>query len=280
MDKFFKISAILLLIGVASAQRLNAQVVIYPTRVYIDHPSRFGTYYVLNKSQQKQEVTISTKFGYPVSDSLGNLHMNYADSTAAQDYSANPWVRIFPKKFILNPGSRQVVKLLVNPTGKTKDQVYWTRLITKVRPLTNSVDAGESTTNMHIIFVVNYVTTILYQNGSILPDPVITNISHTMDSTGVNLFTGLKRTGNTPFIGKIRFRVSDNTGKVIVSETNPVEVYFNMVKHFRIPRNKLKPGEYKADVSLVSGNEDLAQKSMSRLRNPVGREVTFVVTGN
>ncbi|HKI45397.1 MAG TPA: hypothetical protein VKA08_08720 [Balneolales bacterium] len=280
MNQFFKISAFILLIGVVSAQKLNAQVVIYPTRVYIDHLSRFGTYYVSNKSQQKQEVTISTKFGYPVSDSLGNMHMNYADSVAARIYSANPWVRIFPKKFILDPGKRQVVKLLVSPTGKTKDQVYWTRLITKVRPVTNSVDPAKSAANMRIIFVVNYVTTILYQNGNILPDPVITNIGQTMDSTGVNLYARVKRTGNTPFIGKIRFRVSDKKGKVLLSETNPIEVYFNMVKHFKIPRNKLKPGEYEADVSMISGNEDLAQKSMSRLRNPVDREVTFVITGN
>lgn len=278
MNKFLKISAISLLIGVGFALKLNAQVVIYPTRVYIDHPSRFGTYYVLNKSQQKQEVTISTKFGYPVSDSLGNLHMDYTDSSAAKSYSANPWVRIFPKKFILNPGHRQVVKLLVSPKGKTRDQVYWTRLITKVRPVGNSVDTAKSATNMHIIFVVNYVTTILYQNGNIQPDPEITNISQTVDSTGVNLYTDVRRTGNTPFIGKIRFKVSDKTGKVIVSETNPIEVYFDMVKHFKIPRNKLKPGEYKADVSLLPGNEDLAQKSMSRLRNPVDRQVTFVVT--
>ena len=280
MNRFFKISVILLLIGVASAQKLNAQVVIYPTRIYINHPSHFGTYYVLNKSPKRQEVTISTKFGYPASDSLGNLHMNYTDSSAAQSYSANSWVRIFPKKFILNPGQRQVVKLLVSPTGKTRDQVYWTRLITKVRPVGNSLDTAKSATNMHIIFVVNYVTTILYQNGNILSDPVITNISHSTDSSGVRLYAGIKRTGNTPFIGKIRFRVTDKTGKIIVSEINPIEVYFNMVKPFRIPRNRLKPGEYKADVSLLAGKEDLAQKSMSRLLNPVDRQVTFVVTSN
>ncbi|MGB9591584.1 MAG: hypothetical protein ACPL1K_03610, partial [Candidatus Kryptoniota bacterium] len=111
-----------------------AQVIVAPTILYMSDKDRFGTFIVMNRSTTPQEISIYFKFGYPSSDSLGNLFMQYGDSAAAQKYSCANWVRGFPRQFIINPGQQQIVRLTVTPPPDLPDGMYWTRLVTRSSP--------------------------------------------------------------------------------------------------------------------------------------------------
>lgn len=125
MKTFFVLAVVLLMSSLA-----QAQVLVAPTLLFVSDQSRFGTFFVMNRSNVPQEISISFRFGYPVSDSTGNVWMQYDDSLMAQNHSCRSWVRGFPEKFVINPGQRQVVRLLISPPPMIPDGEYWTRLIT------------------------------------------------------------------------------------------------------------------------------------------------------
>src|SRR3954466_747137 len=72
--------------------RAAAQVVIAPPVITLVEPERFGTFTLENRSTVAQEVTVEFRFGYPASDSAGNLRMVYDDSAIAARSSVVPWV--------------------------------------------------------------------------------------------------------------------------------------------------------------------------------------------
>ncbi|MCK5087187.1 MAG: hypothetical protein KAQ90_06685, partial [Melioribacteraceae bacterium] len=65
---------ILFLIFLISTNILG-QVIISPYIIYMDQRERFGTFIVQNESLDEFEINISFVFGYPDSDSLGNISM-------------------------------------------------------------------------------------------------------------------------------------------------------------------------------------------------------------
>ncbi len=120
-----------LIILSAFAQSAAAQVMIAPTMIYMDVREPFETFTVINQSDAPQEVSLEFEFGYPTSDEAGNRVFEFGDSIAAESYSLNEWIRAFPRQFILEPGNRQVVRLMVRAPSTLPEAVYWTRLATR-----------------------------------------------------------------------------------------------------------------------------------------------------
>src|SRR5690349_20725577 len=88
----------------ALSRAVEAQVVIAPPVLTLVEPERFGTFTVENRSTVPQEVTIEFRFGYPMSDGVGNLQMVYDDSGSPGRSSMASWVRAFPRRALLRPG--------------------------------------------------------------------------------------------------------------------------------------------------------------------------------
>src|SRR5919109_1983937 len=90
-----------LLLAVSPFSHVSAQVVISPPVITLVEPERFGSFTVENRSTVAQEVTVEFRFGYPTSDSAGDLRMIYDDSATAARSSIVPWVRAFPRRVLL-----------------------------------------------------------------------------------------------------------------------------------------------------------------------------------
>lgn len=67
---------------VLSPLYLNAQVTIAPTNMFIDGNARFGTYMVINNSNETQEISIDFLFAYSQTDEQGNRSIIQDDSAA------------------------------------------------------------------------------------------------------------------------------------------------------------------------------------------------------
>ncbi|HKJ33922.1 MAG TPA: hypothetical protein VKA34_18975 [Balneolales bacterium] len=263
---------ILLLVVSASAE---AQVIVYPTSIIASNTNRFGTFYVSNKSDRPQQITLSFRFGYPASDSLGNIFMQYKDSINAPKYSCANWIKSYPRKFILPPGQRQTVRMLLSPPADLKDGVYWTRLVTNSKPQVDFPDTSKKGVVTHIVFAIDHVTSVMFRNGKVNARTQIQKMNIKEDSTGnMEILVHLHRDGNAPFIGNTVLQIIDRSGKVIKTFDEPIAVYFDMIKKFKIDPENYKSGSYSAVLTLNS-KRDIIQNDPELIIKPVSKEISF-----
>jgi len=268
---------LILLIILVSVPLVRAQVIVAPTVLFMSDQSRFGTFIVMNRSNVPQEISVSFKFGFPESDSLGNVRMQYDDSLMAKEHSCEPWVKGFPQKFVINPGQQQVVRMLVNPPPDLKDGEYWTRLITSSTPQSKVIDTVRTGITANITFVLQQVTTIIYKKGSVTTSVELPDVGAIQDSASINLYAHINRGGNSPFFGKISAEVQDKVGNKVFSDEELIAVYQdNMVIKFSIPLTKLAEGTYAASVRLASERTDIPEDNLLKTAT-VEKTISFPV---
>lgn len=254
-----------------------AQIVVYPISIIASNSNRFGTFYVSNKSQQPQQVTISYRFGYPTSDSLGNVYMQYKDSLNAQKYSCAKWIKSYPSKFILPPGQRQTIRMLISPPSNLKNGVYWTRLVTNSKPEVSFPDTSKNGVVTHIVFAIDHITSIMFRNGNVNAKTQIKSIDVRKDSTGdMEFLANLHRIGNAPFLGNAVLQIYNGSKKLVKTFNDPVAVYFNLTKRFAIDPKDFSSGTYTAKLTLNS-NRDVLQNHPEFKIAPISKKITFTM---
>jgi P pilus assembly chaperone PapD len=254
---------------------INAQVVVTPYVVLIDKNNKFGTYSVINETSQPQEVSIAFKFGYPVSDSKGNVTMKFVDTLTPDMPSLNKWIKVFPRKFTLSPKQRQIVRMTIQAPSGTKPGTYWTRIITSSQTKQNITDTtgGFKAT---INFVLNQSTTVLYSHGKWEPSIEFNNAKIDVDSN-VNIYSSLTATGDNPFYAKIGYRILDSSGKEVKEEHEYLGIYFSLIRRYSIPVTALKPGNYTAEIKISSDDNPDIPKGDKGSIIPLIKKIDFTV---
>ncbi len=277
MKKLLPLFVVLLSIPLAPLGLARAQVIVAPTILYMSNQDQFGTFVVMNRSRDPQEISVSFKFGYPTSDSLGNIFMQYDDSLSAEKYSCADWLRGFPRQFILNPGQQQVVRLTVIPQQGLADGVYWSRLVTKSTPQVKFVDTVKTGVTANITFVLEQVTTVVYEKGSI---GTVINISDPRtfaDSTHLNVVAKLNRGGNAPFFGTVNLKILDAVGNTVYTDKLLIAAYFSMHVKFAVPLSNLTAGDhYTAVLDVSSDRPDIPPENVIKI-TPVEQSIPFTL---
>lgn len=264
-----------LVFGISAISK--AQVVVYPTTIIASNNNRFGTFFVTNNSQQPQQITLSYRFGYPTSDKNGNIYMQYKDSVNAQKYSCAKWIKSYPSKFVLPPGQRQTIRMLISPPANLHNGVYWTRLVTNSKPQESFPDTTKNGVVTHIVFAIDHITSIIYREGNVNAHVQIASISSQKDSKGnIEFLTNLHRDGSAPFLGNIVFQIFDHSKKLLKTINEPIAVYFNLTKRFVINSGDLGAGTYTAQVTLNS-QRDVLQNHPELKTSPITKKITFSV---
>ena len=268
----FLLSAIMLF-----AIDASAQVVIAPPIVFISDQLPYGTFVVSNVSTVPQEVDLKFRFGYPNTDSVGTIFMDYNDSTgSARNYSCASWLSAFPTKFVLNPGQEQVVHMSVSSPESLNDGVYWSRLVTISQPQQKFVGQTKSGITANIIFVFRQITSVLYEKGKLNTGIRIEDFHTSQDSSSENLYANLKRSGDAPFLGTVSMQVSNQAGDVVYANKGLIAVYMSFVKKFDIPLSKLPAGNYSATVTLSTNRSDIPPDQQLKMI-PVSKSFDFTV---
>lgn len=267
----------LVVLLIATGVRTSAQVIVAPTILYMSDKDRFGTFIVMNRSTTPQEISIYFKFGYPASDSLGNLFMQYGDSAAARKYSCADWVRGFPKQFIVNPGQQQIVRLTVNPPPDLPDGMYWTRLVTRSSPQQKIIDTVKTGVTANITFVLEQVTTVIYEKGGLNTSITLSDVRVQQDTSNLKILFKLNRGGNSAFLGEANLKILDAAGNNVYSDRQLIAAYFDMVLKFDIPLSKLTSGaRYTAELDIDSDRTDVPPENAVRIA-PVHQVINFTV---
>jgi hypothetical protein len=245
----------ILLFAILFSINTYSQVIISPHILYTDTKDRFGTFYVQNESNQIYEVDISFIFGYPVTDSVGNATMKYIEDPDSTLPSIINWIKAFPRKFLLNPKQRQVVRMAVSSPSNIKAGTYWSRIVTSATPQSIPTDTLGEGVRAQIKFVLNQITTFLYRVDPTTTGIEVKDFNTEIDSSNLNIYAQLVRIGNSPFFGTVTVVVSNNKAEIILEEEQDLSNYFELVKKFRFPIEKFTPGEYKIELTITSNEK-------------------------
>ena len=240
-----------------SSNLVNAQVGVAPPVVFMSPENRFGLLMLENRTSNTQEVSIEFKFGYPTSDSLGVVAMQYTDSSAELQHSIASWVKAFPKKFVLAPGEQQSVRLALTTPPSLPDGIYWTRIITTGAPQQKFVDTIRTGITTQLNYVFQQVTTAAFVKGKIVSQLAIQGKGAQRDSSGITLLWYVDRTGNAPYFGTALTKIFNQNGDLVDETKEILAIYFSMMKRSVFSTSKVKPGFYTVEVSFLPERTDI-----------------------
>lgn len=216
--------------------REAAAVAVSPNAVYIDHRTRTGTLTLFNPGALPEEVSLSFAFGYPQSDAEGRISVPLDSVAPLGEPSVLPWVRAFPKRLRLEPGQRQVVRILVSPPAGLADGEYWGRIRIHATggqpPIEQTLDNNVRTS---VSVAMEIVTPVNYRNGSVSTGVRVTGRSVRATPEAAELTLDLERQGNAAYIGQVRAQVLAPDGRVVAETTDGLAVYRGLRKVVRIP---------------------------------------------
>lgn len=256
----------------ASLQISEAQVTVSPYVVMIDNNNKFGTYLVVNMTEEEQEISISFKFGYPATGENGNTKMIYEDEPSKESNSITEYIKVFPSRFMLKPGEKQTVRMTVNPPSDLKTGTYWTRIITSSQ---KKQEFDETVTNLStkINFVLNQITTVIYKNQHYKSRLDFDELRYEIDSNSVNLITSLKSIEDQPYFAHVTYKVYDTGNNLITEGVEFVSVYYDMMKMFSIPLSSLSSGTYSAKVTITGDESPDIPRSDNFSTEPIEKSV-------
>jgi len=269
------------LLALAGAPLLAQGVMVAPHAVFIDHNQRSGSVLLYNPGTEPVEVTISTIFGYPITDSIGRIQLDtlMADSTN----SALGWIQAFPRRLTVGPRERQTVRLLARPPVGLADGEYWLRLRIAAQagsvPITGVADTTAIQVGLKL--EVRTIIGVNYRKGPVMTGVSLSNLRAQVVGDSVITRARIERRGNAAFIGMIRETLVDSTGAVraqrvgdslVTSYQSPIGVYFTMEPRLAsaIPAPGLPRGRYWLRYEVVAEREDLDPKVV--LKAPAVRD--------
>ncbi|HXM38483.1 MAG TPA: hypothetical protein VN908_07465 [Gemmatimonadales bacterium] len=242
------------------ATSLDAQgVMVAPHAVYIDHRVRSGSVLLYNPGTEPVEVTISTFFGYPVTDSTGTIMLRTVEAPDSTQPSALAWVQAFPRRLTVAPLERQTVRLLGRPPAALADGEYWLRLVIAAKggqvPVTGIPDS--SGIQVGLTLEVRTVIGVAYRKGAVSTGVALSNVRAQLKGDTLFTWGRLERRGNAAFVGVVRGTLVDSTRAVRASFTSPLGVYFTMEPRIAVVVGRLPRGRYWLRYEVAAEREDL-----------------------
>ncbi len=271
--------AVLTAFAAVQSPALVAQgVLIAPPGAFIDHRTRSGSLELYNPNLVPAEVTISTIFGYPVTDSTGQLSLFTREKPDSTMPSAAAWLHAYPRRLVLAPKTRQTVRLQGRPPASLKDGEYWSRLViaAKTGPVPDSL-ADTTTIRVGLSFEVRTVIGVWYRKGAVTTSAQIKDMTVATRADSVDMRLFLERTGNAAFLGMMRATVVDATGKQVGNLDRQVAVYYSLAPLFTIPVGTLAPGVYTVRAMISTDRSDFDAGVLQA--SPVSAERSFRVPG-
>jgi hypothetical protein len=251
----------------AAPAALSAQgVLVAPHGIFIDHRTRTGSFELYNPNPEPAEVAVSTLFGYPVTDSIGNLTLWTAASPDSTQPSAAGWIEAFPRRLLLRPFERQRVRLLARPPAGLPDGEYWTRLVVAAKggrvPLTGLADT--SGIRIGLTLEMRTVVAVFYRKGAVSTGVSLSDVRADVAGDSLVVRARLKRQGNAAFLGTARGTLVDSAGRQVASFASHLGVYYEMEPRFTAPVRSLPPARYTLRLEVGADRDDLPREPLLR----------------
>ena len=236
-----------------------SQIAVSPLVLFVDNTSRTGDMTIFNQGAEPKEISIKLNYGYIDYDSTGKSLLNMDDTITSKENSISPFITVYPKKLIIQPGTSQTVKFMVKNTNSLADGTYWTRIITESKDVKKQIDSTNHGDKVSVGLSIkfNMVSAFIFQKGKLNTRVNLNSLTARTDSNKINLLLNFSREGNSPFFGTSKITITDNNGEEVKTIEETFAAYFKGVKAFPIDKDILKKGIYKAEVVLTNEQPDV-----------------------
>jgi P pilus assembly chaperone PapD len=222
------LSALALLVGATRAQAVTVS----PTALYISARNPSGLLTLINSSARAEEIEIGFGFGYAHFDTSGAVRVTVADSAPGGEPAATAWLRAFPRRLLLQPGQRQVVRItVVAPAGLT-DGEFWGRVLIKSRGGEPPIEQTQGQVRMQLNVETTFATAVFFQKGALTTAVHVDAAAAQRMKDGVQFTIDLTRTGNAAYLGRVHAEVVDAAGQVWASDEDVTAVYRGLRRRF------------------------------------------------
>ena len=149
------------------------------------------------------------------------------------------WIKAFPRKMILPPNSRQVVRLVAKPPKDLPDGEYWSRIVVRAQegqttiPVANGDDKISTKLNM----IMQTVLVCKYRTGNLLSRLNVVNTEVIKTDTAVIATIDMENKGNVSYVGLLDVKLKDADDKEIASRQIDLAVYSVLSRRVVLPVN-------------------------------------------
>ena len=242
-------------------------VMIAPNAVVIDGRIGTGAVTLVNSGDRAAEISISSLFGFPATDSAGRMRLETFATVDDTMPSASAWLRAFPERFVLAPGARRTVRLLVTPPAGIPDREYWARLVVSsraaardARPSGADTVATDANADMRVglALEVRSILGVFYRRGVLATGVRLDSARAFVEGDSIVTRVRMTRTGNAAFVGTLRGVVRDATGAARATMTLPLGVYYTLEPRLSAPLGQLPAGKYTVDLDVQAARPDVS----------------------
>lgn len=247
-----------LLFGAAATRALA--IAVAPTAVYVSDARPAAAVTLYNPSPTPEEVSVEVIFGYPTTDAEGRVFFHV--DTAGQDpRSAVEWIRVLPRRLVVPPEERRVVRLLGRPPAGTPDGEYWARLVFTSRgqriPVAGAPDS--SGVQVGLSLEVRTIIAVAYRKGEVATGIRVDGFAPEIRGDSLVVWPDMIREGEGAYIGNLAFSLQDSEGREVRSWTEQVAVYREYRRRYSYPLGDLPGGLYRLVMRLSTDREDIPE---------------------
>lgn len=248
--------ALLLLAGMAVEV---VAIVVAPTAVYMSDARPAAAVTLYNPSEQPEEVEVELVFGYPVTTPEGTVHL-FTEEASQDERSAAGWIQALPRRLVVPPGERRVVRLLGRPPADAPDGEYWARLVFTSRGQDVPLDVAGDTSQMQVGLNLQIRTIIAatFRKGAVETGVEVREFEPRIQGDSLILWPDLVRQGNGAYIGRLQLQLVDGAGEVVTAWEEQVAVYRDYRRRYAYDVTDLPPGEYRLQIRLSTERDDIA----------------------
>lgn len=263
-----------MLLLLAGGRPAQGQIGLSPTIVFIAESEPITRITLRNDSGKPQEVSLNAVFGYPMSDTLGQLQMIYDDDALEKDRSLIPHLRVYPRQFVLQPGAMQNVRLEVGGLAGKPHGLYWTRLHITSGDVTTDLDQQvRESIGTRISYRIRQDIGIHYLHGQVLTqievDQVRARRVRDADADDLVMELRLRSGGNSPYIGSMRVRVLDASGAEVRNGDWLFSVFGRRYWIQSLALGSLPAGRYRLEFTFQTQRGDVASAVLPVARTQI-----------
>lgn len=247
---------------VIAAPNICAQAVaIAPQVIAINASAKSTSVTLVNTGDDVAEVTLSTLYGYPVTDANGVMSLKTVDNSIFEKESITEYVQIFPHKFKLGPKEKRVVRILVKAPKALVDREYWGRLVVATRGSNLPVAGAEQSkgVNVGLALEVRTILPIYFRKGVNETGVAIGKTAASVTGDSIIVRAELSPTHRAAFIGTVKATLKDSKGRIVSQNQIALSVLHPMNPRVGLSKRGLVKGDYTLTVEAVGSRSDIAQ---------------------
>lgn len=234
-------------------------ILVAPHALFITARNPSGEVYLINQSTTPEEVTVGLAYGFPATDSVGGVYIAFDSTPGPDDRAATPWLRAYPRRARVEPGQRQVVRILASPPADLPDGEYWSRLLVTSRSVGQPVSVATNDSSVHagLTLQLRTITSVTFRKGAVHTGVTLTDFRANVSHDTLVSWVGLDRQGNAAFLGSVALTVTDANGHQVRTWSTPIAVYQPVERRLDVALDSLPAGSYTVGLRVSTDRDDI-----------------------